>query len=104
MILVILRKKDILLVIRAREHKYQVRKNNENNAMIKNHLINWGSVKIIYKSTNYINRKLVESALISSLPNINISSLIYYLKNIINNSIKEDKHLLKSVLFSERRK
>ena len=44
-----------------------------NHLIEKEHLVNWDSAKVIYASTNYINGGLIESVLIGSFPNINIS-------------------------------
>ena len=59
----------------------------------KEHLLNWDSAKVIYASTNYVNRRLVESALISSFPNINISPGSYVFNNIINKILLKKVHV-----------
>ena len=58
------------------EHKYAVRRGNNNNAMFKHsfnarHDIDWENAKIVYKSDNHFNRLIVESTFIKTQPNYN---------------------------------
>ena len=62
--------------VRLREHKDAVRRGNNNNACFKhsfegNHNIDWGNSGILFKSDNWYERLIVESAYISTKPNFN---------------------------------
>ena len=77
---------------RISEHKRDVRNANENNAVFlhirdKHHNMDWDSSKIIYKSTDFIKRRLIESALIKNKDNFNTSEGNFQLNNILNQSI-----------------
>ena len=64
--------------VRLKEHRNDVKNCNESNAAfihkIRNdHAINWNQAKILFKSNDYFKRRLVESSLIGSYPNFNLS-------------------------------
>ena len=80
------------LKTRIKEHKRDVRNANENNAVflhIRNeaHIIDWDSNKLLYKSTDFIKRRIVESALIKHKDNFNTSDGNFQLNAIMNNFI-----------------
>lgn len=52
-----------------------------------NHVLNFDECDIVFKSDNYIKRRIVESSLISSLPNFNLSDGQYSFNKIICNRI-----------------
>ena len=77
---------------RIKEHKRDVRNGNTNNAMFvhimnKSHSINWNSAKLIYKCSDYYKRRIVESTMINSFPNMNISGGSFKLNNMFNGII-----------------
>ena len=56
---------------RINEHKRDVRNGNENNAIflhIQNtqHSINWNNPRLVYKSSDFVRRRVVESTLINN--------------------------------------
>ena len=80
------------LKTRIQEHKRDVRNANENNAVLlhirnEEHLIDWDSNKLLYKSTDFIKRRIVESALIKHKDNFSTSDGYFQLNAIMNNSI-----------------
>ena len=83
---------------RISEHKRDVKYANENNAIFLhykdfNHTANWQNSKVIFKSNNYKKRRLLESALINTFPNMNTSHGSFQLNPVINNIlIKPHRH------------
>ena len=77
---------------RINEHKRDVRNCNSNNAIylhIQNyqHLINWNESRLVYKSSDFIKRRLVESSLINNFPNMNISLGSFRLNTVMDDII-----------------
>ena len=78
--------------VRLEEHKNDVKNCKESNAAflhkIRNdHVINWNDAKILFRSNDYFKRRLVESSLIGSFPNFNISEGHFKFSNILQTAI-----------------
>ena len=63
--------------IRSKEHKNDIRKGNDQNALFShmnstNHAIDFNNQKLLFKSENYVERRIVESCYIDSRNNFNL--------------------------------
>ena len=77
---------------RINEHKRDVRNGNENNAIflhIQNtqHSINWNNPRLVYKSSDFVRRRVVESTLINNFENMNVSNGSFKLNKVLENII-----------------
>lgn len=77
-----------------KEHKFAIRHADDSSALFKHvseqgHTINWDSSTIVYPSQCNFKRKIVESALIASTPNFNISKG-QWTPDIISLSVVQD--------------
>ena len=62
---------------RVKQHKYSVRTGQSNNAIFNHifnndHRMNWDCAKFIFKTKNFIERNVIQSAIISNIFNTNI--------------------------------
>ena len=76
---------------RKYQHKYAVRNQDHNNAIVKhmldtNHSVNVDNLAIIHKENNTIKRKLIESILINNSKNFNVQQTNYNL-DILSNQL-----------------
>ena len=73
---------------RMYEHKRDIRVGNESSGVFchvrdSNHSIDFQGSKFIFKSKNYVKRRIVESSLITSIPNFNLSEGQYSFNRVI---------------------
>ena len=78
--------------IRAKEHKNEIRKGNEQNALFSHmnttsHNIDFDKQELIFPSENYVERRIVESSYIESRSNFNLSAGQFKLNKILNKII-----------------
>ena len=88
--------------VRFSEHKRDIRNGNRNNALFvhlseRNHSIDWENAKVIYKIKNEKKRKIVESAVINSVKNVNISDGFYNFDSLTSKYVIEAANLQKTV-------
>ena len=77
---------------RIYEHKRDIRVGNTSSAVFCHvrdfdHVVDFNNCQLVFKSNNYIKRRIVESSLISSTPNFNMSVGQYSFNSIICNQI-----------------
>ena len=92
------------LNIRINEHKNEIRKGNDLNALFHhmestNHAIDFQKKELLFCSEDYIERRIVESCLIDSRSNFNISSGHFKINKFLNKVILKDvdKKIAKTV-------
>ena len=78
---------------RVYEHKRDIRVANEKSALFCHvrdyqHLMNFEEAKLLYSSDDYLKRRIVESALISTTKNINLSQGHFAFNNVIAGIVK----------------
>ena len=83
------------LNIRISEHKNDIRRGNELNALFNHmestdHGIDFQKKELLFCSEDYIERRIVESCLIDSQPNFNISAGHFKINKILNKIILND--------------
>ena len=91
---------------RVHEHKLDVRRREGKSSFFThitlcNHRINFDEAKLVYKSENYIERRIVESTLIASVDNFNLSEGNYKLGPFLQTFIL--KHIRKKLVDLELR-
>ena len=79
---------------RMYEHKRDIRVGNESSGVFchvrdYNHSIDFQGSKLVFKSKNYIKRRIVESSLITSIPNFNLSEGQYSFNSVIRKQINK---------------
>ena len=73
---------------RCKQHQYNVRTANSSSALFthkrdKDHFIDWGNAKMIYKATSVTERLIAETVLIKGCNTMNISDGLYKLDNVL---------------------
>ena len=79
---------------RMYEHKRDIRVGNESSGVFChvrdfNHSIDFQGSKLVFKSKNYVKRRIVESSLITSIPNFNLSEGQYSFNGVICKQINK---------------
>ena len=87
---------------RLREHKYAARRGDNNNALFmhmstNDHLIDWQNTEMLYKTSNLHKRKIVEAALIQSVPNYNLNEGNYKFDRLLSTYVIQAASLEKKV-------
>ena len=78
---------------RKYEHRRDIRVGNEKSALFchvrdQQHFFDFDQAKIVFNSNDYLKRRIVESALISSTPNINLSQGHFAFNKVIAGIVK----------------
>ena len=78
---------------RKYEHRRDIRVGNEKSALFchvrdQQHVFDFDQAKIVFRSNDYLKRRIVESALISSTPNVNLSQGHFAFNKVIAGIIK----------------
>ena len=85
--------------LRLKEHKRDVINCKESNAIFvhkieHNHAIDWEGANLLYKSNNYFTRRIIESSLIGTHPNYNLSSGNFKFDKVFQSAILRSTGLL----------
>ena len=85
--------------VRLAEHRRDVKNCNVSNAVFihkieNNHQINWDAARLLFKSNNYFTRRIVESSLIDSFPNYNVSPGHFKFNKVFQTAILKSSGLL----------
>ena len=86
-------KRDGIWKKRKYEHRRDIRVGNEKSALFchvrdQQHVFDFDQAKIVFRSNDYLKRRIVESALISSTPNVNLSQGHFAFNKVIAGIIK----------------